>query len=513
MNEPLRVLLVEDSEDDAELLLARLHSGGYAVTSERVETAPAMRAALARQDWDLVLSDHAMPQFSATAALALLKDAGADTPFIIVSSEISQKVAVEAMRAGARDYVYKGDLARLLPAIERELREAAARRERRRAETQVQFQARLLDMVEQAVVATDVEGKITYWNRHAKNLFGQATERVESSAAGFAASESRQPQWAELGASLGRAESWSGEVELPGRGGSSFPALVTTSPIYGDQGQVSGAVHIIADLTERKKAEEALRREAAKVEILREVDQLRSDLIANVSHELRTPLGLILVFCTTLLSQDAQFDPAIHQEFLHNIEEEARRLQHIVDELLDSSRLQRGRVLLDRRTLALPALVQSTLAKLAPQVAQHPVRVELPQTRLVALGDSRAVEQVLRNLISNAVKYSPPASSIVVRGQAGDRYAEISVHDEGYGISAEDLPHIFERFYRANNELTRQVAGIGLGLSICRELVEAQGGQIWVESVIGQGSTFHFTLPMPETPASQDESTGSYSDE
>jgi two-component system phosphate regulon sensor histidine kinase PhoR len=276
---------------------------------------------------------------------------------------------------------------------------------------------------------------------------------------------------------------------------------------------VNGAVYIIADLTERKKAEEALRREAAELEILRAVDRLRSELIANVSHELRTPLGLILVFSSTLLSQDTHFDPAIHQEFLHHIEEEARRLQHIVDELLDSSRWQRGRVVLERRALALQALVPSALDKLTSQLAEHPIRVELPAAPLTVQGDSRAVEQVLRNLVSNAIKYSAPGRPIVVRGQAGDGVVKISVQDEGYGISADDLPHIFERFYRADNDLTRQASGIGLGLSICRELLEAQGGQIWAESVLGQGSTFHFTLPMPDTPDSQEARVGRDHDE
>jgi len=134
VNTPLRVLIVEDSEDDTILLVRALRRGGYAPVFERVETPAAMTAALNQQKWDIILSDFAMPSFSASAALALLKRSGLDLPFIIVSGAIGEETAVTAMRAGAHDYVMKGKLARLLPAIERELREAEVRREHRQAE-------------------------------------------------------------------------------------------------------------------------------------------------------------------------------------------------------------------------------------------------------------------------------------------------------------------------------------------------------------------------------------------
>jgi DNA-binding NtrC family response regulator len=134
MGRPLRVLMVEDSEDDELLLLRALRRGSYEPAAERVETAAAMQAALDGGEWDLVLSDYSMPYFSAPAALALLQESGLDLPFIIVSGAIGEEIAVEAMRVGAHDYVSKDNLARLIPAIERELRDAEVRRERQRAE-------------------------------------------------------------------------------------------------------------------------------------------------------------------------------------------------------------------------------------------------------------------------------------------------------------------------------------------------------------------------------------------
>jgi DNA-binding NtrC family response regulator len=134
MNKPIRVLIVEDSADDAAILLRMLHHAGYEVVQERVETADAMRAALEKQVWDIVLSDHKMPHFSSEEALALLRDKGLDVPFIIVSGSIGEEAAVAVMKAGAHDYITKGNLARLSPAIERELRDAEVRLQRKRTE-------------------------------------------------------------------------------------------------------------------------------------------------------------------------------------------------------------------------------------------------------------------------------------------------------------------------------------------------------------------------------------------
>ncbi len=166
MSKPLRVLIVEDSEDDTELLLRELRRSDYDLTHERVETAPAMRAALARQPWDLVIADYSMPHFSAPAALALLKESGFDLPFIIVSGTIGEERAVAAMKTGAHDYLIKGHLARLVPVIERELREARIRWERRQAEAALQDRERyfraLIENISDVIATLDASGRIIY---------------------------------------------------------------------------------------------------------------------------------------------------------------------------------------------------------------------------------------------------------------------------------------------------------------------------------------------------------------
>src|SRR6266498_517678 len=169
MNVPLRVLLIEDSDDDAALVVRTLRRGGYDLTYTRVESAEAMRDALARHPWDLVISDYSMPQFSGPAALQLLHEVGIDLPFIIVSGTIGEEPAVAAMKAGAHDFLMKGNLTRLIPAVARELREAVERRERRQAEARF---ASVLDATAEAIIAVDEEQRIVLFNTSAERIFG-----------------------------------------------------------------------------------------------------------------------------------------------------------------------------------------------------------------------------------------------------------------------------------------------------------------------------------------------------
>ncbi len=237
-----------------------------------------------------------------------------------------------------------------------------------------------------------------------------------------------------------------------------------------------------------------LAEKASEIEILRKLNRLRSELIANVSHELRTPLGLIKIFCTTLLREDVDFDHETQREFLGHIEEETDRLEKIVDNLLNLSQMRDGRLRLDKRPTDVGQLVREVMESTEVQLTQHRLVHDFPSEPLGATVDPKRLEQVLRNLLSNALKYSPAGGTITVRGRRDGRQILVQISDQGIGIPAEALGRVFERFYRVENELTQSVRGAGLGLAVCRGIVEAHGGRIWVESTPGLGSTFYFTL-------------------
>jgi PAS domain S-box-containing protein len=240
--------------------------------------------------------------------------------------------------------------------------------------------------------------------------------------------------------------------------------------------------------------------QASELEILRELDCLRSELIANVSHELRTPLGLIKVFCTTLLRKDVDFDRETMHEFLLDIEDETERLEQIVTNLLDMSRAESGRLALDTRPTDLRQLVTQVAADMEIQLRDHDIVHDFLEEPLIATVDSRQMEQVLRNLLNNAHKYSPNGSTITMRGRGDKRQILLQIQDQGIGIPGDELEHIFERFYRVDNETTQKVGGIGLGLAVCRSIMNAHGGRIWAESEPGKGSTFYLTLPVDPSP-------------
>ena len=239
-----------------------------------------------------------------------------------------------------------------------------------------------------------------------------------------------------------------------------------------------------------------LAQQAAEVKILREIDRLRSELIANVSHELRTPLGLIKISASSLLMDDVEFDRATQQKFLHSISEEASKLETIVEHLLDLGRIEGGRLRLDKQAADLGQLIRTTMKSMEALSSQHRLVCDLPDEPLIAVVDTKRMEQVLRNLLDNAIKYSPQGGTITTHAHRDNLHIMVTVSDEGIGIPPEEWDRIFERFHRVENEITRRLRGAGLGLSVCRGIVEAHGGRIWVESQLNVGSTFCFTIPV-----------------
>jgi PAS domain S-box-containing protein len=251
-----------------------------------------------------------------------------------------------------------------------------------------------------------------------------------------------------------------------------------------------------------------LSKNAVEVQLLRELDQLRSELVANVSHELRTPLGLIKLFCTSLLDKEVQFEESVRREFLESIERETNRLESVVDNLLDLSRIQSGRLRLEKHLVDLKQMIREVAQSMWMHNPDFYISVDIKAPSLVVPVDAKRIEQVLRNLISNAIKYSPQGRTIAIWGEDNEHYVLVQVRDEGIGIAPADLPKVFERFYRIDNDVTRHVGGAGLGLAICQGIVQLHGGRIWAESTLGRGSTFSFTLPIDADEQVRDESQG-----
>jgi two-component system, OmpR family, phosphate regulon sensor histidine kinase PhoR len=229
---------------------------------------------------------------------------------------------------------------------------------------------------------------------------------------------------------------------------------------------------------------------------LKQLENTRRDFVANVSHELRTPLSLIKGFVETLL-EGAKDSPELATQFLRTIEKHADRLTFLIEDLLTISRLESGRTLLDLHSVQLHEEVQRVIDDLQARAAERKTRLlnEIP-VDLRARADTDRLQQVLFNLIENAIKYGGPEGIVTVAAKTrSDNNIVVSVHDNGPGIPAEARERVFERFYRVDRARSRETGGTGLGLAIVKHIVQGHGGEVWVESEIGAGTTFRFTLP------------------
>jgi two-component system phosphate regulon sensor histidine kinase PhoR len=259
-------------------------------------------------------------------------------------------------------------------------------------------------------------------------------------------------------------------------------------------GDTTGAVVVLHDITE-----------------LRMLERVRRDFVANVSHEFRTPLTAIQGFAETLLA-GAIDDSQNRTRFLEIILEHSRRLARLTEDLLMLSKMDAERLELEIRRLSVSQLIESCLETAQRRGAEKDLRisVNLPQNLPDIAGDRRRLAEVLQNLLDNAIQYTLPGGQIIVSAISAEDEIVLTVSDTGIGIPKADQPRIFERFYRVDVARSREAGGTGLGLAIAKHLVEVHGGRLWVDSEVGQGSQFHFSVPFfeAEHPAPRSSSGG-----
>lgn len=273
------------------------------------------------------------------------------------------------------------------------------------------------------------------------------------------------------------------EGEIRRRNGSVVSVGITYAPLLARNGRMLNIISTVRDITR-----------------FREADVLKDTFISVVSHELKTPVAIIKGYAETLRRPEARRNPALVEEMLTSITEESDRLARLVDDLLDASRLQAGGLpFRDVEDVDLRFIARRVIERYSPQSAKHTLILDFGESPSgefpVIRGDPQRLEQVLDNLVSNAIKYSPRGGEVRIKGEATPVEVIISVSDQGVGIPLEDQQRIFSRFYRVENPETRAVSGTGLGLYLTRAIVQAHGGRCWVDSVPGQGATFYVALP------------------
>ena len=507
MRVKLRVLILEDSEDDARLLIRKLaKEGNFETVHVRVDSLAALKAALDEQEWDIVISDHSMPQFTAISALQELQRRGLDIPVIILSGSIEPSAAVAAMKAGASDYIMKEDTTRLLPAIERELREAKSRRERRLADRnlkernvemareQEKFQ-QITQAIEEVFWMTNPDStEMIYISPGYEKIWGRTCESLYKAPHEWA--EAMHPEDRE------RVLRLASEQMLVG-GESEYRILRPDGELRWIKNQIfpikdaSGKIHrvagVAADITKTKQFQAQFHK-AQKMEAI-------GRLAGGVAHDFNNLLTAIGGYSHFLLSSLAPDDK--RREDVEQIKKAGERAAGLTRQLLAFSRQQ----VLQMKVVDCNFLV-ADLEKMLKRIVSEDVKLSTVLSREPGFikSDPGQIEQVLMNLVVNSKDALPKGGSIAIETSnvelKGDyarmhlqvkpgSYVMFAVSDSGTGMDSETLAHLFEPFFTTKE----QGKGTGLGLATVYGIVKQSGGGIYVYSEPGVGTTFKVYFP------------------
>ncbi|MEH1970373.1 hybrid sensor histidine kinase/response regulator [Nostoc sp.] len=501
----LRFLLLEDSLLDAELAQMILTEGGINCELIRVETGADFLTALETETFDLILADYALPSFDGISALEIARNRTPEVPFIFVSAVLGEELAIEALKNGATDYVLKQRLGRLIPSVQRALREAKERRERKQAEESLQKSEakyrRIVDTSYEGIWMIDSQIRTEYVNQRLSQMLGYPAEEIlgrsmfdfMDQADDIAAQE--KLEW------LKREGSDLKEGRLRCKDGSYIWTLISARAIFGEQNEFLGAIAMLTDITDRKRTEEErdrlLQLEQRAREEAEAANRIKDEFLAVLSHELRSPLNPILGWAKLL--QSRKFDETSLKKALETIERNAKLQAELIEDLLDVSRILQGKLNLNMFPVNLASTIKAAIetVRLAAEAKSIQIETMLEPTVGRVLGDSVRLQQVLWNLLSNAIKFTATGGQVNVRLECIDDQAQITVSDTGKGIHPDFLPHVFDYFRQGDSTTTRKFGGLGLGLAIARHLIEMHGGTVWAESLgEDQGAIFTVRLPL-----------------
>ena len=489
------VLLIEGNSNDARLVESHLSQAAEETFElTRTEQLAAARVLLTKHRYDALLLELSLPDSRGLDTVQAVRAAAGTTPIVVLTAPDDEKVAVEALRSGAQDYLLKGkfesrDLIRALRyAIERE-----------RIEQQALFPTRealaaIIAASPAAVLSLDIEGRILIWNKSAERIFGWTAAEVVGGLPPFVPANQQEAYRALVQRELAGEPITDLELKYCRRDGALIDVSQSAGLTRSPDGSPTGVMSVMTDITERKLAEEQL---AVKGWQLTELSGMKSQILGMAAHDLRNPLHVVSAASSFLLDELAQkVSEAERRDLLGRIYKNSEFMLDLIDNLLDVAKIETGRLDFKLASGDLCGLIEKNMAMNRVLARRKGIRLDFaPESGLPALCfDGNRLEQVLNNLISNALKFSPPGGTVTVRASRVNGDVVVSVRDHGQGIPAEELDKLFKPFSKTSVCSTAGEKCTGLGLAISRKIVEGHHGRIWAESEVGKGSVFSFSL-------------------
>ncbi len=533
----LTILYLEDNPLDIELVRAQLEQNGLTAAIRPVTKRESYIRELNTSRFDCILIDYSIPGYSGPLALDDTLRRTPDTPAIMLSGVMGEEQAIECLHMGATDYVLKQRIERLTPAVQRALRESRERQRRREAEQAL----RESEERYREFIAFASEG---VYRLDCTPPIDLSLPRKE-----FVRAIARQTSMAECNQAFADFHDYPPPETLQGRrmidllprsccrmligvtlrliesnfriSGWEFSCVDHSGRTRSLSTSIFGAVQhnrlmrlwgVQTDITDRKRMEELLRNQQGRLEEsnrqlnakiheldeanrkLRQLDELKSEFVSMASHELRTPLTAIRGFSDTLLDESVEIDTYERRTALQIMRSEALRLSTLLNELLDLSRIEKGALETHFTNVNLGRLIYDTIHSLKLSRAPR-LNIDTEQP-IVVNGDPNRLKQVLINVLDNAVRHTPETGTISVIVAPDRHRVRVTIRNTGVCIPPDELPKIFDKFYRCKEERSVQSAGSGLGLSIAKEIIDKHRGSIWAESAPETGTSVSFTLPL-----------------
>ncbi len=502
-HDALHILIIDDSEDDAFLLVHALERSGYSVDWVRVERESELLGQLHKRHWDVVISDFNMPDFDAHRALEIMQASGLDRPFIVVSGAVGEEKAVEMMLAGAHDFVVKQNLSRLGPVVQRELREAQLRRERRRDVEQLQLQAAALDSAANGILITDRHGIIEWVNQAFTQLTGYRLGEAVGKPVSLLKSGRQSAEFYEdLWKTILSGKNWHGELVNRRKDGSEYVEEQSITSVRSEDGQISHFISIQQDITERTRAiqeREDLQRQLQQAHKMEALGQLTG----GIAHDFNNILGAIIGYTDLALERFASTSDAKLGEYLNQVYSAAIRARDLIAQMLAYSRSSGTSEQIVRVVPVVKEVINMLRSAMPATVEFH---TEFAEKIVLVRIDPVRLHQMVMNLCINARDAMEGHGKLTIRLRVehdvqavcsschhkleGD-FVRLDVEDTGTGIDEDTLSRIFEPFFT-----TKAVgSGTGMGLSVVHGILHEHQGHVLVETLPGKGTVFSLLLP------------------